>query len=200
MSSKRPLGLATLCSGLDQEFFHLNGEGENIFSLFEATQAEMPVDGMEERLAFHYQRHFLPDFVATHTDRASMQESLEVRSPFLSPEIVTFANRLPAKLKRNGSTMKVLLRRVLERQGFPENLLRQKKQGFTFPVARALKTDLKPLMIDLLSNQELYDGLLSRNQANHLVEQHITGKCNNYRILFNLMAFAAWQRKFPQIS
>jgi asparagine synthase (glutamine-hydrolysing) len=200
LSSKRPLGLAALCPGIDREFFQLNGEGENLFSLFESTQAEMPVDGMEERLAFHYQRHFLPDFVATHTDRAAMQESLEVRSPFLSNEIVSFANRLPAKLKRNGRTMKVLLRRVLERQGFPKNLVRQKKQGFTFPVARALKKNLNPLMTDLLSSQELYDGLLSKDKMHSLVEQHMSGKRNNYRILFNLMAFAAWRRKFPQIS
>ena len=160
----------------------------------------MPVDNMEDRLAFHYQRHFLPDFVATHTDRAAMQESLEVRSPFLSPDIVSFANRLPSKLKRDGGTRKLLLRLLLEKQGFPRNLVKQKKHGFTFPVARALKTELNPLMNELLRRDELFDGLISGDQTQSLVDQHMQGTCNNYRILFNLMAFSAWRCKYPQVA
>ncbi|MEE2699414.1 MAG: asparagine synthase (glutamine-hydrolyzing) [Pseudomonadota bacterium] len=199
LSSKNSAELAILCPGVDREFFNLENSSDNLFSLLKKTQEEMPVDGMDDRLAFHYQRHFLPDFVSTHTDRASMQESLEIRSPFLSPDIVSFANKLPANLKYNGRTLKILLRRVLERQGLPKNLVRQKKQGFTFPVARALKTDLRPLMNDLLDTHDLYDCLLSRDRTKFLVENHMSGKQNNYRILFNIMAFAAWLRKFPQI-
>jgi len=200
LSTKRPGELAALCLGVEDAFFQHGTGDDHLFSPFEKTQTEMPVCTMDNRLAFHYQRHFLPDFVATHTDRAAMQASLEVRSPFLSPDIISFANRLPAKLKRNGGTLKVLLRRVLQRQGFPSDLVAQKKQGFTFPIARALKTDINPLMTELLGRDELYDGLISRDKTQTLVNQHMTGRRNNYRILFNLMAFAAWRRKYPRVS
>jgi len=199
LSAKGPGQLASLCSGIDRDFFQSESATDNLFSPFERTQEEMPVDTMEDRLAFHYQRHFLPDFVATHTDRAAMQESLEVRSPFLAPDIVSFANRLPASLKRNGGTLKVLLRRVLENQGFPRDLVQQKKQGFTFPVARALKTDLNPLMTELLASDGLYDDLISRDKTKSLVAEHMSGARNNYRVLFNLMALSAWREKFPQV-
>ena len=200
LSAKRPGELAALCPGVDGDFFRPGSGGDHLFSPFEKTQGEMPGDAMADRLAFHYQRHFLPDFVATHTDRAAMQASLEVRSPFLSPDIISFANRLPAGLKRHGGTLKVLLRRVLERQGFPQELVQQKKQGFTFPVARVLKTDLNTLMTELLDREELYDGLISRDKTQSLVSQHMAGTRNNYRILFNLMALAAWRRKYPQVA
>ncbi|NQU57921.1 MAG: asparagine synthase (glutamine-hydrolyzing) [Rhodospirillales bacterium] len=200
LSAKRPGELAALCPGVDDDFFRHESGGDHLFGPFEKTQAQMPGGSMADRLAFHYQRHFLPDFVATHTDRAAMQESLEVRSPFLSPEIISFANRLPQRLKQQGSVLKVLLRRVLERQGFPPDLVGQKKQGFTFPVARALKTDLNPLMTELLGREELYDGLISRDETQSLVSQHMAGTRNNYRILFNLMALAAWRRKYPRVA
>jgi asparagine synthase (glutamine-hydrolysing) len=200
LSASGPGQLAKLCPGIEQEFFQLTSTNDNLFSPFEKTQEQMPVDNMEDRLAFHYQRHFLPDFVATHTDRAAMQESLEVRSPFLSPDIISFANSLPAKLKRDGRTLKLLLRRVLERQDFPRDLVKQKKQGFTFPVARALKTELNPLMNELLEQEELFDGPISRDQTQSLVKQHMRGTHNNYRILFNLMALSAWRRKYPQVA
>ena len=200
LSASGPGQLAKLCPGIEQDFFQLDSTNDNLFSPFERTQEQMPVDNMEDRMAFHYQRHFLPDFVAAHTDRAAMQESLEVRSPFLSPDIISFANRLPAKLKRDGGAMKVLLRRVLERQGFPRDLVKQKKQGFTFPVARALKTELNPLMNELLGRDELFDGPVSRDQTQSLVNQHMHGTRNNYRVLFNLMALSAWRRKYPQVS
>lgn len=47
---------------------------------------------------------------------------------------------------------------------------------------------------------ELYDGLISKDKTRALVGQHKAGTHNNYRILFNLMAFSAWRRKYPQVS
>lgn len=200
LSAEGTSELSKLCPGIDSEFFtRLGSQEDHLFSPFQKTQAEMKSDSMEDRLAYHYQRHFLPDFVATHTDRAAMQESLEVRSPFLSPAIISFANRLPAKLKRDGSSMKILLRRVLERQGFPKDLVQQKKQGFTFPIARALKNELNPLMNELLNSDEIYDGLINRENVQALINDHMQGSRNNYRILFNLMSLAAWRRKYTQV-
>ena len=106
---------------------------------------------------------------------------------------------MPSKLKRDGVNLKVLLRRVLEKKGFPTELIHQKKQGFTFPVARALKKDLNILMGQLLGTDALYDGLISRENTELLFSQHLSGTKNNYRILFNLMALSAWRIKFPQV-
>ena len=199
LSSIGPLELTNLVSGIDADFFDPNSDSDNIYSPFLISQSEMQSDSLEDRLAFHYQRNFLPDFVACHTDRAAMQKSLEVRSPFLAPDVISFANRLPSKLKRDGVNLKVLLRRVLEKKGFPTELIHQKKQGFTFPVARALKKDLNILMGQLLGTDALYDGLISRENTELLFSQHLSGTKNNYRILFNLMALSAWRIKFPQV-
>ena len=97
-----------------------------------------PVHGKSnlDQFLYYYQNVFMPEFVCHHTDRAAMRMSLEVRSPFLSPDLIRFANRLPARLKMQGNVLKWLLRQAAERRGFPEVIVSQRKQGFTFPLAR----------------------------------------------------------------
>jgi hypothetical protein len=42
--------------------------------------------------------------------------------------------------------------------------------------------------------------LIDLDYMRRLVEDHLANRANNYRILFNLMAFQAWRMKFPDIS
>ena len=154
-----------------------------------------------DRFLYYYQKVFLPEFVCMHTDRAAMRFALEVRAPFLSPDLIAFANRLPARMKLRGGTMKWLLREVAARRGLPDEIVRQKKQGFTFPLARWLKTTLRPAMEDLLAAPEWEaDGLIYPAVAAALMADHLAGRGNNYRILYNLMCFRAWRRAFPQVK
>jgi asparagine synthase (glutamine-hydrolysing) len=86
---------------------------------------------------------FCRNFVCMHTDRAAMQSSLEVRSPFLVVALVEFANRLPDRFKMKNGNLKILLRRAAAKRGLSAEIVEQRKQGFTFPVARWLKTTLR---------------------------------------------------------
>ena len=154
-----------------------------------------------QQFLYYYQKVFLPEFVCMHTDRAAMQFSLEVRSPFLAPDLVAFANRLPDRMKLRGSTTKWLLKQVARKRGFPDVVAAQKKQGFTFPLARWLKSSLKPMMADLLNPDEwAADGLIDTGVMEGLMADHLEGRSNNYRILYNLMCFRAWRRAFPDIK
>jgi asparagine synthase (glutamine-hydrolysing) len=148
----------------------------------------------------YYQRVFLPEFVCMHTDRAAMQHSLEVRAPFLSPDLISFANSLPDKLKLNNGITKHLLRRLAEKRGLPQEIITQRKQGFTFPLARWLKTSLRDPMEQLLvPDQWAEDSLVDSEVVTTLKEEHLSGRENHYRILYNLMCFKRWQQEFPSI-
>jgi len=128
-----------------------------------------------------------------------MQSSLEVRSPFLVPSVIEFANRLPDKIKLEGSIMKRLLKQVMIDCGFPSPILNQKKQGFTFPISSWMKGDLKK-WINLLEKEEALDGLVDKGSVKVLVNEHINRKRNNSRLLLNLITFAAWRKNFPQLK
>ena len=129
-----------------------------------------------------------------------MQHGLEVRSPFLSVDLIQFANRLPDRLKISTGELKVLLRGVMKDLKFPAHIYRQKKQGFTFPLARWLKTSLWDTMEQALSPESrLCTDLVDYTQVQRLKQQHLYGRRNNYRILFNLIVFQKWLERYPHV-
>jgi asparagine synthase (glutamine-hydrolysing) len=88
----------------------------------------------------------LPDDFLVKMDRASMAESLEVRLPFLDPDIVEFCLRLPPHLRTRAGQSKWILRQVLRRY-LPEHLIRTDKKGLAVPLGqwlRALENGLRP--------------------------------------------------------
>ena len=192
--------LAKVCPALPQDFFVRSGGAGTIFET--TTEAMRPVRGrsQQQMLLYYYQKLFLPEFVCMHTDRAAMQVSMEVRAPFLSLPLIKFANTLPDDLKLRGGTLKWLLRKAAERVDLPTEICSQEKQGFTFPLARWLKSTLREKMIDLLAEHALPGGLVDSATVRHLSDAHLSGQQNNYRLLYGLMAFQAWRKQFPQVD
>ena len=138
-----------------------------------------------QQLADFYQQSFLPEFVCHHTDRAFMLNSIEVRSPFLNPDIIKFANSIPDEYKFNGKYLKFILREHAKIIGFNKNIFMQKKQGFTFPIARWFKSSLKRSLIKMKKSNDWHEGI-NHKKIEELIDEHLSGN-KNYRILFNLL-------------
>ena len=201
LTTMRPEDLSLLAPSLTQ-CFDREGRKESAIAYARELLNSVTAQSPAQRLAYFYQQQFLPEFVCMHTDRASMQVSLEVRSPFLSPSLISFANSLPDNMKLRSGQDKWLLRRLAERRGLDDSISNQQKQGFTLPLARWLKTCLREKMETLLHREAWSQDadLIDLDYMRRLVEDHLANRANNYRILFNLMAFQAWRMKFPDIS
>jgi asparagine synthase (glutamine-hydrolysing) len=132
-----------------KEFFEASGRKGTIFDYEGAVMEKMKDKTLTQQLLYFYQKVFLPEFICLHTDRASMQSSFEIRSPFLMRSIIEFANSLPDNFKLEGNRLKKLLKLAVSQWRFPSNIINQKKRGFAFPVARWLKTELKPKLDQL---------------------------------------------------
>ena len=191
--------LASISSGLPRDFFSARGETGTILEPIANSMKPALGQDQHQMLHYYYQKVFLPEFVCAHTDRAAMQTSMEVRSPFLSVPLIEFANQLPNNMKVRGQTLKWVLKRAAKENGLPPAIYNQQKQGFTFPVARWLKGPLRKCMTDLLSRESLPAELLDTNAVLQYCNDHLKGKANNYRILYNLMAFQAWRRCYPDV-
>ncbi|MDD5108758.1 MAG: asparagine synthase (glutamine-hydrolyzing) [Candidatus Omnitrophica bacterium] len=76
---------------------------------------------------------WLTDDILVKVDRASMRNSLEVRSPYLDVDLVSFAASIPADLKLRGFNTKYILKKAL-RNTLPDFILKKKKSGFSAPV------------------------------------------------------------------
>jgi asparagine synthase (glutamine-hydrolysing) len=103
-------------------------------------------------------------------------------------------------MKARGPTLKWLPKRVAAKNNLPEEIYRQKKRGFTFPVARWLKGVLKDRMDDLLAPETLPERLVDPGMIMRYRDNHLRGRQNNYRLLYSLMAFQAWRRRYPGVE
>jgi len=126
------------------------------------------------------------------SDRMSMACSLEVRSPFVDPQVVEFAARLPTNMKIHGRKLKYLLRKVAARY-IPAELVRLPKQGFGFPVGRWMRSDLKKLVIGRLENSRFVDaGIFRADYLQRLVQEHMNGKKDHSYRLWLLLSLEIW--------
>lgn len=139
-----------------------------------------------------YARLYMADGVLVKVDRASMGVALEVRSPFLDTQMVDLALSLPASWSLHGRTTKALVRRML-RGRVPDRILDRPKKGFGIPLARWLRTDLKPLLLEHLSGPRLArEGLIRPQAVASLVEAHLSGRSDHRKELYNLLVLELW--------
>ncbi|MCG6882081.1 MAG: asparagine synthase (glutamine-hydrolyzing) [Deltaproteobacteria bacterium] len=176
--------LPNLCSaGLEESRFEetfRNTEGWPILSRL------MRVDQMT----------YLPDAMLTKVDRASMAVSLEVRVPFLDHRVVEFTAHLPDHLKYRGGEGKYLLKRLLSRY-VPERLFDRPKKGFSVPLERWLRVDLKEMVSDYLSESRLKsEGLFDCDLVNTHLKDHFSGKANHRHRLWTLLMWEMWREKW----
>jgi len=174
---------------------------DELFHELSSSVGETGTNSLANVMLLQYQKFFLPEFVLAHTDRASMQQSLEVRCPLLDKPIFEFANTLPLHLKVNNSKLKVLLFELLNHLDFPQEAVRHPKRGFTFPLASWLRGRLKHVMLDVLSPENIDAvGVFDRLFIEQLIREHVSGKANHYRELWNLIVLFQWIKKYSKLT
>lgn len=140
--------------------------------------------------------HYMVDDVLVKVDRASMASSLEVRVPFLDPEVFATAWRIPADIKLRGGTNKWVLRQVLYRH-VPKALIDRPKMGFAVPLDAWLRGPLRDWAEDLLSSASLAAlPMLDAPAVRGLWEAHLRGRGHYAQQLWAVLQLLAWQRRW----
>lgn len=88
---------------------------------------------------------FMVDQVLCKVDRASMAHGVEVRVPFLDPELVALAFQIPLALHYRRGERKALLKRVAA-QYLPSQVVTPRKKGFSSPMEKWFGPGLEPWM------------------------------------------------------
>ena len=162
-----------------------------LFSDFAGAELAAP-----ERTIAAYLRGYLQEDILVKVDRASMANSLEVRSPFLDPALVDFALSLPASMKLHGMRRKDPLRRLM-RGRIPERIIERPKRGFGAPLPAWLRGPLAPLVDGFLTQERLADaGLFDAKAVAGIMERHRAGDDGAGNQVWLLLQFEMWRDRW----
>lgn len=146
----------------------------------------------DERQSVWDFNNYLKDDLLVKVDRASMVYSLETRVPLLDFRIVEFAYNLSRDLKVRNGTMKYILKEVLY-DHVPRKFFDRPKWGFSIPLVKWLKTDLRYL-IDKYSSREVIEkhDLLHFEYVVKIRDGYLNGKDYLYNRLWVIVVLHWW--------
>jgi asparagine synthase (glutamine-hydrolysing) len=133
---------------------------------------------------------YLPGDILVKVDRATMAYSLESRCPWLDHRLAEVAGQLPATFKIQGSSCKHIFKHVMAPL-IPEGTVRRAKMGFGVPMAEWLRTSLRTVFETTVLRGET-EKYLSSAAVGRLWREHLSGKVNHDRKLWNLLMLMAW--------
>ncbi|CAN5498161.1 asparagine synthase (glutamine-hydrolyzing) [soil metagenome] len=129
-------------------------------------------------------------------DIANMAHSLEGRSPFLCKELLEYAPQMNDKYKVDGSTTKVLLRRLAKKY-LPEELINQPKRGFEIPLKKWVNHELKDIVFDYVgASSALSPHFIDKNFIQGLLNDKIKIPAEKRaKILWMLLTMEIWYKQ-----
>jgi asparagine synthase (glutamine-hydrolysing) len=130
-----------------------------------------PLSAMESVL-----NQYLPEQILVKVDRASMRSGLESRAPFLDSRLFDYARQLPLEYHFARGQGKALVREALP-SWVPDDIRWRDKQGFTPPLSRWLRKELKQHVQNALEEYaEALRPVLDPSPARQLFARHLAGE------------------------
>jgi len=163
----------------------LKPEFYNDYDLNENPVLKRSLTASEKQSLFDF-KYYLKDDLLVKVDRASMHHALETRVPLLDYRIVEFAYNLHPSLRYRNGISKYLLKKVLY-DFVPEKYFDRPKWGFSIPLQKWMKTDLKGFVEENSSNKIISDtGILNTVEVEKLKNDFLL---NDKSYLYNRL----WQ-------
>jgi asparagine synthase (glutamine-hydrolysing) len=142
--------------------------------------------------------HFLADHNLNYTDKMAMAHGVEVRVPFLDPDLVSFSERLPDSLKIRGAESKFVLRQSM-RGVLPDEIITRPKSGFGLPLRQLIHGAYGKRLRELADSGRLdATGLFSGSGAIALLEADKRGEIDAAYPLLGILCLESWVRQFAQ--
>lgn len=177
---------------LQQDFLQNLPYREPFDSYFARSKA---FDGINRDLYLDF-KTYMVDNILVKVDRTSMATSLEARVPLLDYKMVEFALSLPARMKVKGSLTKAFFKKAMEGI-LPNEIIYRQKEGFSIPIKNWLRTDLKEIMLEYLSEKRVKEaGLFNYLYIKKMTDEHLRSKQDHAHRLWALILFNIWREKF----
>ncbi len=132
-------------------------------------------------------------------DRVGMLCGLEIRSPFLSQNLVKFANSLNIKDKfiiRSKTTKLILKLMAEDKKLVPNKIIKKQKIGFNSNITDWLREDrLRIFLKDMVcDNKGFFNGYLDGKKAQQIINLHFEGKKRLDTLVWSMFTLEMWHR------
>jgi asparagine synthase (glutamine-hydrolysing) len=142
------------------------------------------------------QSFFLTDHNLNYTDKMAMAAGVEVRVPFLDPDLMSFAADIPVRLKQRRAVGKWIFKKAMEVH-LPKDVIYRGKSGFGAPLRRWLQRELKYEFEQCLSPCTIRKrGVFDLDSVMDLVARDREGLIDASYSLFAVMCIESWCREF----
>lgn len=183
--------LRAVLPGFRQEWTHTDVTAP----VYAASQGWDPVARMQHIDLFTWLR----GDILVKADKMTMANSLELRVPFLDPEVFAVASRLPYDQKITRATTKFALRRALE-PIVPDHVLNRPKLGFPVPIRHWLRAgELLDWAHSMVNSSQAGD-LIDLAAVRTMLDEHRSGTSDHSRRLWTVLIFMLWHAIFVERS
>jgi asparagine synthase (glutamine-hydrolysing) len=136
---------------------------------------------------------YLPGDLLVKVDIATMANSLELRSPMLDVDVVEWGLSLPKSYKIKGFETKHILKDVA-RSLVPAELIDRPKMGFGIPRAEWLRTEMREMVVDTLTDATASQrGWFNTKEVKRVIDIHMAGEDRD-NILWPILMLELWAR------
>jgi len=149
-----------------------------------------------DRMLYLECRHFLVDHNLNYADKMGMAAGIETRVPFLDPDLVRLAMRLPDTLKQRGRVGKWILKKAMEPH-LPLDVIYRPKTGFGVPLRAWLQGPLAPLVRDKLSPESIARrGIFDAANVTALIADTAAGRRDGSYTILALLCLELWCQQY----
>ncbi|HEY5407249.1 MAG TPA: asparagine synthase (glutamine-hydrolyzing) [Ginsengibacter sp.] len=160
--------------------------------------ANSNLSGLKKIMNLDFDTNLFSDLLVK-MDIATMANSQEGRSPFLSKELLEYVPSLNDSYKIKGRTTKFMLRKLAAKY-LPAELINQPKRGFEIPLKNWIDGELKETIFDyLMSGNCFYKNFVRQDFINDLLSKktNISSE-KRAKILWTLLSMEIWYKKVYQ--
>lgn len=148
------------------------------------------------RMLYLDTRFFLIDHNLNYTDKMSMANGVEVRVPFLDPDLMAFAAKLPLHLKQRRTTGKWILREAM-RPYLPAGVITRPKSGFGAPIRSWVNGRFNRQIEEILTDDSLRRrGVFNPAGVQRLVKSVQDGSTDGAYSILAIICLESWFRQF----
>lgn len=164
--------------------------------IFERNIGQVSQQDFIKRMTLVDFQNYLSEDILVKVDRASMANSLEVRSPFLDKKIIEFAfTEIPSSKKIYQNQKKILLKDLCKKL-LPSEFNLSRKQGFSIPINQLLISG-KWYDFFYTKIQEFNGFEINKSFAFKLLEDQKIGAHNGEK-LYSLVQLICWHERHIQ--